>query len=104
MRAPHSRTARSTITSNTGCTSDGDEAMTLRMSAVAVCRSSASWVSLNSRVLDGDHGLVGKGLQQATCFAEGAGLGPAHGERPMASPARNIGTVTWLRVPRASII
>ena len=28
---------------------DGELAMTFRMSAVAVCRSSASWVSLNSR-------------------------------------------------------
>ena len=37
------------IASNTGCTSDGELAITLRMSAVAVCRSSASWVSLNSR-------------------------------------------------------
>ena len=37
------------MASNTGCTSDGELAMTLRMSAVAVCRSSASLVSLNSR-------------------------------------------------------
>ena len=38
-----------TTASNTGCTSDGELAMTFRMSAVAVCRSSASCVSLNSR-------------------------------------------------------
>ena len=38
-----------TTASNTGCTSDGELAMTFRMSAVAVCRSSASLVSLNSR-------------------------------------------------------
>jgi hypothetical protein len=39
-----------TIASNTGCTSDGEEAMTFRISAVAVWRSSASLVWLNSRV------------------------------------------------------
>ena len=33
--------------SNTGCTSDGEPAMTFRISAVAVCRSSASFVSRN---------------------------------------------------------
>jgi len=38
------------IASNTGCTSDGELAITFWMSAVAVCRSSASRVSLNSRV------------------------------------------------------
>jgi hypothetical protein len=32
------------IASNTGCTSEGELAMTLRISAVAVCRSSASFV------------------------------------------------------------
>ena len=40
---------RSAIASNTGCTSSGELAITFRMSAVAVCRSSASCVSLNSR-------------------------------------------------------
>ena len=39
----------SAMASNTGCTSDGELAITFRMSAVAVCRSSASLVSLNSR-------------------------------------------------------
>jgi len=38
------------MASNTGCTSDGELAITFRISAVAVCRSSASLVSLNSRV------------------------------------------------------
>jgi hypothetical protein len=37
------------IASKTGCTSEGELAMTLRISAVAVCRSSASLVSLNRR-------------------------------------------------------
>ena len=43
--------------------------MTLRMSEVAVCRSSASRVSLNSRVVfDGDNGLVGEALQERKFF------------------------------------
>jgi hypothetical protein len=41
--------ALAAMASNTGCTSEGELAITFRMSAVAVCRSSASLVSLNSR-------------------------------------------------------
>jgi len=37
------------MASNTGVTSDGDWLMIRRMSLVAVCRSSASRVSLNRR-------------------------------------------------------
>jgi hypothetical protein len=37
------------IASNTGCTSVGELLITLRTSAVAVCLSSASFVSLNRR-------------------------------------------------------
>ena len=47
--SPNSRIALPTIASNTGCTSVGELLMTLRISAVAVCRSSASLVSLNRR-------------------------------------------------------
>ena len=55
----------SRILSNTGAVSATELLMTCSTSAVAVCCSSASLVSLNSRsVLDRDHGLVGKGLQQ----------------------------------------
>ena len=39
-----------TIASNTGCVSLGELLMTRKISAVAVCRSSASLVSLKSRV------------------------------------------------------
>src|SRR5258707_785852 len=46
MRAPQSCTARSTMTSNTGCTSDGELAMTFNISAVAACCSRASFRSL----------------------------------------------------------
>jgi len=41
----------SATASNTGCTSVGEPLMTLRISAVAVWRSSASRVSLNRRTL-----------------------------------------------------
>jgi hypothetical protein len=37
------------MASNTGCTSVGEPEITRRMSAVAVCCSSASFVSLNRR-------------------------------------------------------
>ena len=46
---PSSRTAVTTIASNTGCTSVGELLITRRMSAVAVWWPSASCVSLNSR-------------------------------------------------------
>ncbi len=46
---PRSRFELAAIASNTGWTSPGDAAITFRISAVAVCRSSASLVSLNSR-------------------------------------------------------
>ena len=59
------RCALSTMASNTGCTSDGELAITFRMSAVAVCRSSASLRLVEQpHVLDGDHRLIGEGPQQ----------------------------------------
>ena len=69
----HRRTALRTIASKTGCTSVGELAITRRISAVAVCCSSASVTWLVPRlsefleqphVLDGDDGLVGEGLEQ----------------------------------------
>ena len=47
--APHTRAAFSTTASMTGWRSVGELAITRRISAVAVCCSSASFVSLNSR-------------------------------------------------------
>ena len=47
--APHSRVAFSSIASNTGARSPGEELMTCKTSAVAVCCSSASRVSVMSR-------------------------------------------------------
>ena len=76
MPAEARRTAApafSTIVSKTGWTSVGERLMTRRISAVAVCCSSASVRSrlLSSqlveqpRVLDRDHRLVGEGLAAA---------------------------------------
>ena len=48
--APQSRTARCTMASITAARSAGDEAMTRRMSAVAVCSCRRSCSSANSRV------------------------------------------------------
>ena len=48
--APHRLCAFSRIASNTGARSPGDELMTCNTSAVAVCCSSASRVSVSSRV------------------------------------------------------
>ena len=57
-----------TIASNTGCTSVGELAMTLRISAVAVCRSSASLVSLNRRTFSiAITAWSAKVLQQLDC-------------------------------------
>ena len=49
MLPPISTIARSAIASKTGCTSVGELLITRRISAVAVCCSSASLVSLNRR-------------------------------------------------------
>ena len=48
-RAPQNWRAAVTTAASTGCTSVGDLEMTRRISAVAVCCSSASFVSLNRR-------------------------------------------------------
>src|SRR5262249_2052082 len=47
--ASHSVVARTAIMSKTGWMFVGDSLITRRISAVAVCRSSASFVSLNTR-------------------------------------------------------
>src|SRR5436190_765427 len=49
LKPPLSRTALATMASNTGCTFEGEEAITFRISAAAVCRSSASLVSSRAR-------------------------------------------------------
>jgi hypothetical protein len=83
-RASTSRFDRSAIASNTGCMFVGELAMTFKMSAVAVCRSSASLVSLKSRVfsiaikqrdfaLTGEVCLLSSQREQADAFALASG-------------------------------
>ncbi len=78
-----SRRAVPTIASNTGCTSVGELLITRRMSAVAVWRLKGFLRLVEqARVLDGDHSLVGEGLQQPhLIFGERSDLGAADGDR-----------------------
>ena len=63
--ASHRRIAFSSIASNTGARSPGEELMTRKTSAVAVCCSKASRVSVNQpRVLHRDDRLRREILQQ----------------------------------------
>jgi len=55
---------RVAIASNTGCKSDGEEAITLRTSAVGLPFQGFLGLVEQARVLDGDHLLVGKRLDQ----------------------------------------
>src|SRR6516162_11574347 len=65
LTAPQIRIALSAIASKVGCTSVGDDERTRRISAVAVCCSNASRVSLNeARVLHCDYRLRGKIFEQ----------------------------------------
>ena len=103
---PISRLALVAIASNTGCTSDGEQAITLRISAVAVCRSSASLVSLNRRTFSmAITAWSAKVCSSATCWSpKAAGSAQPTVIAPIGSPLRSIGTMTWLRVPSAAII
>ena len=58
--------ALAAIASNTGCTSEGELAITFRISAVAVCRSSASCVSFieTAAFFDRDLRLAREGLRK----------------------------------------
>ena len=96
-----SRLDLSAIASNTGCTSDGEQAITLRMSAVAVCRSSASLVSLNSRVFSiairawsrkDSASAISLSPNMLACF-------PITASKPMHSPPRSSGMYSAELVP-----
>ena len=106
-------TARAAIVSKTGWVSVGERAITRRISLVAVCCSSDSvtWHGLASGhvfscslgeqpdVLDGDHGLVGEGLEDAICLAEkGWTSGPSDVEAPSGVPSRSSGVASDVRM------
>ena len=93
-KPPISRFALAAMASNTGCTSDGELAMTFRMSAVAVCRSSASLVSLNSRAFSiAMTAWSAKVVTSSICFCEnGSTRCRASTMVPIGSFSRNNGT------------
>ena len=102
LTAPQNRAALSATTSMTGWRSVGELAITRRISAVAVCCSSASFRLVEQPdVLDGDDRLGGEGLEQCDL------LGPrtaATSRRatvmvPIGSPSRSIGTARTVRKP-----
>ena len=69
--APHTRAAFSATASMTGCRSVGELAITRRISAVAVCCSSASFVSLNSRTFSmAITAWLAKVSRSAICLSE----------------------------------
>src|SRR5262249_34020402 len=78
----HSRNAVDTIASRTGCNLLGEREMTDSISLIAVWYSSDSCNSLagllgleQPRVLDGNNGLVGKGLYELNLYwSQGAHL------------------------------
>jgi hypothetical protein len=92
------------IASSTGCTSVGEPLITRRISLVAVCRSSASWVSLNKRAFSiAMTAWSAKVCSSATSLSENRpGSARQTATPPMTSPLRIIGTATELRQPPSS--
>ena len=78
--------------------------MTFRMSAVAVCRSSASLRLVEQPgVLDRDHGLVGEGLQQLDMMGrERPGLDARDSDDTDRDAGFIRGTYSMLRKPRTA--
>ena len=91
------------MASNTGCTSDGELAMTFRISAVAVCRSSASCVSWNCRTFwIAITAWLAKVDSRSISLAEnGWGSRQVTAITPMTSLSASKGIATALRKPRA---
>ena len=90
--------------SMTGWRSVGELAITRRISPVAVCCSSASVSPVSAReqphVLDGDHRLVGEGLEQRDLLVgEGPHLRPDDRDDPSGMPSRSSGTASIVRCP-----
>ena len=113
--APISRTTLPTIASNTGWTSVCDRLMTRRMSrwwrsgCPARCGQLAvARLQLGEEpdVLDGDHRLVGEGLEEGrpADVGEEVGFGPhaKAGIAPMATPRASTGTFRAVRKPAGS--
>ena len=97
--ALHSFSAAAAIVSKTGCTSFGDWLITRRISAVAVCCSKASFVSLNSRTFSiAITAWSAKVCRSAICVSEnGPGSGRPTTMAPKGVCSRSRGTATTLR-------
>ena len=92
----------SRILSNTGAASATELLMTLRISAEAVCRSSASRVSLNSRTFSmAITAWSAKVRSRSACSGEnGPGSTRVTLMAPANCPSRTIGTLSIARNPR----
>ena len=91
--------ARSATACSTGCTSVGEAEITCRISLVAVCRSSASCVSLNSRTFS--IAITAWSANEVTSSIS-LSLNSLASWRPsvstpMATPSRSIGTASSVR-------
>jgi len=93
------------IASNTGARSPGEELMTCNTSAVAVCCSSASRVSVNSRAFSiAITACAAKFCNSAICLSENGRTSRRNAPMiPSNSLSLPSGTVTIVRMPPASI-
>ena len=93
--------AADTMVSNTGCASVCDWLITRRISLVAVCCSSASFVSLNRRTFSiAITAWSAKVWSSATCRSvKSSTLVRRRLIDPIATPSRNIGTTSCVRPP-----
>ena len=99
-----SRWQLATIASNTGCVSVTEPLITRRISAVAVWRSSASLVSLNSRTFSmAISAWSAKDSASAiSASRNGPGVARPNTSTPMHSPSRTIGTISDAVMPLAA--
>jgi hypothetical protein len=88
------RTAFATTESKTGCTSVGDRLITPKISAVAICCSNASFVSVNSRTFSmAMTAWSAKVWSNAICSrVNGPGVARETPMAPIGAPSRSIGT------------
>jgi hypothetical protein len=96
--------AFSATASMTGWRSVGELAITRRISAVAVCCSSASLVSLNSRTFSMAMTACAANVSKSlTCPSENRpGSGRVTTIAPSASPSFSMGTESWPRILRVA--
>ena len=100
---PHSRTALSMRVSRTGWRSVGERLMTLRISLVAVCCSSASFglSSWNSRTFSmAITAWAAKVSRSSICLSVNGRPPRRGGDRADRAPSRSMGTARRVRKPR----